>query len=112
MATHNYLITADPEAGYYEYLHYDDATDESRLVREQDVSPILEDARDLRKGFDEKSNWKGDWHRVASIPLSVYYDLPDEIRLNPKALLKWLEQSDNSIFKTRTGTLYRNPKIK
>jgi hypothetical protein len=43
---------------------------------------------------------------VASIPLSVYYELKRQgIADDPKALRKWLNQSENQAFRTREGTL-------
>jgi hypothetical protein len=48
----------------------------------------------------------GEHAKVASIPLSVYYELKRQgIADDPKALRKWLNQSENRAFRTREGTL-------
>jgi hypothetical protein len=54
---------------------------------------------------DKRTKW-GDMSRVASIPLSVYYDLKRRgIADDPVALRKWLNDGDNRVFRTREGTV-------
>lgn len=52
--------------------------------------------------------WKGDWHRVASVPLNLLYD--DNLGLNKAAqqgddeyLSRWLNDSDNRAWRTKEG---------
>ena len=50
--------------------------------------------------------WGENMNRVASIPLSVYYDLKRKgIADDPVLLKKWMNDSDNRAFRTRGGTL-------
>jgi hypothetical protein len=46
----------------------------------------------------------GEWSKVASIPLSVFYDLKQKgIVDDPAAMKKWLNDSENKFFRTRPG---------
>mgnify|MGYP003452747742 CR=1 FL=1 len=49
--------------------------------------------------------WAGDWHKVASIPLGVYYDkLHQAINQDDKAhVQRFLNDSDNAKFRTKEG---------
>lgn len=53
------------------------------------------------------SGWKGDWHRVASIPLNVFYDqLAEPSRQDDaKYLARWLNDSDNRAWRTKEGRI-------
>ena len=51
--------------------------------------------------------WKGDYHKVASVPLNLFYD-----KLNPaiqqddnKFLSRWLNDSDNRAWRTKEGRI-------
>lgn len=54
------------------------------------------------------TGWKGDYHRVASVPMQLLYD--ENLGLN-KAILqgddqylsRWLNDSDNSAWRTKEG---------
>lgn len=50
-------------------------------------------------------DWKGDWHKVASIPLGVYYDKLDEaVRQDDMAYVsRFLNDADNRAFRTKEG---------
>lgn len=52
-----------------------------------------------------ESGWKGDWHKVASIPLNVYYDqlAAAAQQDDGKYLSKWLNDSDNRAWRTKEG---------
>lgn len=52
--------------------------------------------------------WKGDYHRVASVPMQLLYD--DNLGLNKaiqegddKYLSRWLNDSDNRAWRTKEG---------
>jgi hypothetical protein len=43
-------------------------------------------------------------HKVASIPMNVYFDLKEKgILDDPAALKRWLNDSDNRFFRTKAG---------
>lgn len=99
-----------PELGITRLFHYDEATEEATIETVQDVEGIVEATKDEFKEFDERANWKGEWHRVASIPISLYHDLIAKgvIELNDpnKTKLKaWLNDPDNRFFRTRPGRI-------
>lgn len=51
--------------------------------------------------------WKGDWHRVASVPLNVYYDQlhAAETQGDKDYVSRWLNSSDNRAWRTKGGSL-------
>ena len=68
----------------------------------------------LRNQTDERERWtkrggddRGLGEKVASIPMSVYYSLPKDLREDENWLLKWLDDRDQLPFRTRTGRLYK-----
>ncbi len=52
--------------------------------------------------------WKGDWHRVASIPLNLAYD-QNLVRAQAEGddtfVKRWLNDSDNAAWRTKEGRL-------
>lgn len=109
MAIESRVIASDPLTGSQTIMHYDHDTEDISLEEVQDVTDIVEHNKRLLN--DAESGWKGDMHKIASIPLSVYYDLkkrgiiddPDD----PKQakFKKWLEDPDNRVFRTKAGRL-------
>lgn len=69
------------------------------------VDRIVKENRDFRNALD--SGWKGDWHRVASIPLNVFHDqLAEASRQDDqKYLSKWLNDADNAAWRTKAGRI-------
>lgn len=97
------VFDVDPLSGITSYWHYDEATDTALIEKRQDVSDIL----DANKAeFNEDHGRYGEWTKVASIPLSVYYDLKAKgIVDDPVAMKRWLNDADNRFFRTRPGTV-------
>lgn len=96
------LFGHDPLTGVTEYWH---VTDKGEYVIEkiQDVTSIVEANK---RQYNEAPQKYGDINKVASIPLSVYYELKRQgIADDPKAFRKWLNDSNNQAFRTRLGTL-------
>lgn len=57
---------------------------------------------------EAQSGWKGDWHRVASVPMQLLYD--ENLGLNKsiqqgddKYLSRWLNDADNRAWRTKDG---------
>lgn len=70
----------------------------------QKVDDVAEANKKTFNQFDERAGWKGEMHRVASIPMSVFYDLKRKgIIDDPVAMKKWLNDADNRVFRTRPG---------
>lgn len=97
------VFDVDPLSGITSYWHYDEATDTALIEKRQDVSDIL----DANKAeFNADHGRYGEWTKVASIPLSVYYDLKAKgIVDDPVAMKRWLNDADNRFFRTRPGTV-------
>lgn len=52
------------------------------------------------------SGWKGDWHKVASIPMNIFHDsgMDDAIgQKDNKFLSRWLNDGDHAAFRTKGG---------
>jgi hypothetical protein len=96
------LFSHDAEQGITKYWH---VTGNGEYVVEtvQDVSKIAEFNK---RQYNETPGKYGDVNKVASIPLSVYYQLKRQgIADDPVALKKWLNDSENQVFRTRAGKL-------
>ena len=79
----------------------------------QDVSGIIEQNKKESNSFDERARWSDEMfgNKVASIPLTVIDDL-NKIGimrgfavLDEKRFKAWLNNSDNRVFRTRTGVV-------
>jgi hypothetical protein len=79
----------------------------------QDVSGIIEQNKKEYNSFDERARWSDHLfgNKVASIPLTVIDDL-NKIGimrgfhvLDEKRFKAWLNNSDNRVFRTRTGVV-------
>lgn len=98
------LFDEDPLGGTRTIFHFDPETEAITLETQSDVTAAVEANRWLHNQYDERANWKGDIHRVASIPMALYYDLKAKgIIDDEKALSKWLNDSENRFFRTRPG---------
>lgn len=64
---------------------------------------LLSENAAFRNALDP--GWKGDWHRVASIPLNIFHDqLGEAARQNDdKYISKWLNDADHFGFRTKEG---------
>jgi len=70
----------------------------------QETEAILNANKRALNGSEK--GWGENMNRVASIPLSVYYDLKRKgIADDPARLKKWLNDRDNLAFRTKGGTL-------
>ena len=86
---------------------YDEWKDTITFENKQWTDPILRVNKEKRKDWDDqKSAGRGEWHRIASIPLIVVEQLMkkgiwgDDERMN-----KWLNDRDNIMFRTSSTTL-------
>jgi hypothetical protein len=92
----------DRETGIRTTFCYDHETDEVTMEKEQDCEPILENNKIL--SLEQADGWKGEMHKVASLPLHVWMDLKQKGIVNdPKRLRKWLNDRDNALFRTKLG---------
>jgi hypothetical protein len=96
------IFDESPELGITRYWHYDSSSDTAVIETVQDATDLV-DAN--KAAFNSaESGWKGDMHKVASIPLNVYYDLKEKgILDNQQALKAWLNDPENRYFRTKPG---------
>ena len=99
------VLDYDAATGITQWFHYDDATGDVGLETQQDVGLVIESTKGAFNQTDERAPWKGDVHKVASIPMVIYHELA-KISNNFKdqrVVRKWLNDRDNSVFRTRPG---------
>jgi hypothetical protein len=106
---HKRLLSADPEAGYREWYWSNPDTDEVAITTEWHLDPILDATKASFNQFDERANWKGDWHHVGVIPK---YVMDYEWRTHGRKMLAdkeyvrhWLNQPENRAFRSRPGRI-------
>lgn len=97
------LLDTDPITGIRHVFHYDEVTDEATITAEQDVSNVIE----LNKQeYNDAPDRFGEWSKVATLPMVVYYDLKKKGILDDQVALKrWLNDPENRFFRTRPGTI-------
>jgi len=101
---HTKLFDINPVTGTRKMWHYDAEKDEATIETIIDATQIVSDNKDKFNSFDEKANWKGDMHHVASIPMALFYQMKAEGKLDDEAYMKrWLNDPDNRAFRTRPG---------
>jgi hypothetical protein len=101
--TEKKLFDKDDALGITRIWHYDADTDKATIETRQDVSKIIEENKQEYAQIDENARW-GEWTRVASIPMSIYFKLKAEGKLDDEAYMKkWLNDPDNKYFRTRSG---------
>jgi hypothetical protein len=100
------FFDANPEKGITRTWHYNEDTDEATIQTTQDLTAVIEANKRDFAAIDNKASWKGEWHHVASIPESIYFQLKSEGKLDdPVYMKKWLNDPDNRFFRVRPGQL-------
>lgn len=100
------VFGVDPMTKITRLWHTDRATGDVKFETKQDVEDILDANKAEFNGHAKQAPWKGEWHKVASIPLSVYWDLQRRgihPATDPVAFKRWLNDKDNRVFRTRPG---------
>lgn len=101
---HTKLFDINTETGTRKMWHYDAEKDEATIETIIDATQIVSDNKERFNSFDEKANWKGDMHHVASIPMALFYQMKAEGKLDDQAYMKrWLNSPENRFFRTRPG---------
>lgn len=100
------VLDSDPIMGITRIHHYDPTTDQATIETRQDVTQLTELTKAAFNSKDERANWKGDQHHVASIPMSVFMELKRKGIVDDEAAFKrWLNDRDNRVFRTRPGVV-------
>jgi hypothetical protein len=93
----------DPVLGIKRTFHGSEDGNTFVIQTEQDTTGIVEANKAAYN--DAPDRW-GDMTRVASIPLSLYFDLKKKgIADDPVAMKRWLNDSENRFFRTRGGNV-------
>ena len=99
-------VIEDNPLGTKTVFHYDHAAEEFYIEDVEDVHGTLEENKGLSQL--DTGNWQADRHHVAQIPEVVWADLVKRgIAQDDKALLRWLDDPDNRLFRTKHGRLSR-----
>jgi hypothetical protein len=105
------IFKGDPLAGIRRVWHEDAMTGDVAIETVQDVTAPVERSKAEYAQFDERTPWgKGFMHKVASIPLALYWQLRrhgiyEEHDPFRRKFRKWLNDSDNRAFRTRPGRI-------
>lgn len=110
--SNKFLLDRDPLTGTTEWFIPDESAGTFTIQTEQDVSGLVEFNKRQHNEFNGvHERWGeeiGGRTKVASIPLNVYFDLKKrfgDMRQNPTAWKRWLNDPDNAAFRTRPGTV-------
>ena len=97
------LFSTDEDQGITRYFHYDEETDKATIQTQQDVTAVIEENKQDYAQAVERARWS-EWNKVASIPMSIYFQLKAEGKLDDQAYMKrWLNDPENKYFRTRSG---------
>jgi hypothetical protein len=100
------LFSHDPEAGITKWWNDEDDSDKVVMHTEQDVEHVLEANKATYALYDGPKDRWGEWTRVASIPLSLYWKLKTEGKLqDAKYITRMLNDSEWRSLRTRPGKL-------
>lgn len=106
-ASHTRLLSHDRQTGTKTFFHWDAIEEKATITYDQPDAPYLESNK---ADFNAASSgWKGDMHRVASIPDALYHQMQKEGYFDRnrdpelKRLRAWLNDRDNRFFRTRPG---------
>lgn len=96
---------SNPEAGIRRQFHWDPVSESFTIETVQDVQDLIDtNSRCFNTDRHAGSKWQGDMHRVASIPLSIYFQLKEQgIVDDPARMKQWLNSPDNRAFRTKEG---------
>ena len=93
----------DPVLGIKRTFHASEDGNEFVIQTEQETTDIVEANKTAYN--DAPDRW-GEFTRVASIPLSLYFDLKKKgIADDDAAMKRWLNDPDNRFFRTRAGRI-------
>lgn len=99
-------LAHDPLARTTQYMKAKDGDVELYTV--QDIEPIIEDAKAQFNQTPKKPRWRDGMNKVASVPLSVIYEYRKrgiDLLRDQKAIEKFFNDSDNSVFRVRQGQI-------
>ncbi len=105
MAIHSRLFDYDELTGIKRIWHWDDVTETATIETKQPLDDLFDYTKHLYNQNNKHTRY-GEMERMASIPMTLYFDLKKKgILHDQKALKKWINDSDNRVFRTRPGVV-------
>jgi len=98
------LVDHDMKTGRTVWSYFDGQKDIYRV--DYPVDATIKENAEARAAAS--SNWKGEYHRIASIPLNIAHNsgFVDAItQQDDKWLSNWLNDGDNAAWRTKDGTV-------
>jgi hypothetical protein len=94
-------LDRDPTSGRRRWFHWNDEDKTFTIETEQDVTDLVELNKEVAK---EDTGRFGEFTRVASVPMNVYFDLKQKgVIDDAKKLKAWLNDPDNRYYRTKLG---------
>ena len=104
MVSGHRLLSYDPQTLTRQWFK-DNEDGSFDIVTEQEMDPVLANNQELRKDGDVHKRW-GEGQLVASIPMSVWWDLWQKGIVQDEPVFKrWLNDSTNLVFRRRLGVV-------
>lgn len=100
------LLKHNPLTNTSTFFHYDEMSGEMIHETVQPTDELLDLNRQQFNDADRSFRGDDKMHKVASIPLTLFYQLKRMgIIDDPVALKRWLNDPDNMAFRTKPGVL-------
>jgi hypothetical protein len=98
------LFSHDKETGITQWFIPSVDGKQFTIQTTQDIGEHIEGNKASYAEFDARSNWKGDMHRVARIPIELYFRLKKQgVTDDNRKMKAWLNSPENRYFRTRPG---------
>lgn len=97
------VLERDPITGKMKWFHWDGTNQTFTIETVQDVEDLVESNLEFQ---NQDTGKFGEFHRVASVPMTVYLELREKGFLRPEnkdRLRAWLNDRDNLKFRTKLG---------
>lgn len=101
--SHTRVIDRDPLTNKVRLFHWDAADQTFTIETREDRQDLLEQNL-LERNNVNTSSWKGEMHKVASIPMVEYMKLVTSgCSKDPKCIERWVNDPANAPYRTRSG---------
>lgn len=98
------LFSHDPETGITQWFIPQDEGRMFVIQTSQEVGHIVENNKKLYADVDERANWKGNWHKIATVPLHTFFELKKRgITDSTSKFKRWLNDPEHKYYRTRPG---------
>ena len=93
----------DPVTRMQQWVYFDPQEEKIGIGTSYDWGAIIEDNKRKYAATDERAGWRGDLHRIGSIPLALWQDVMQKTGngKDREAVRRWINDPDNRFFLTR-----------